>query len=165
MKSFNEYVDKKTREAKRQLGLIKKILEKNGDNIGDFLDGEEPYLYLKNSGKQLSFDGVRIYKIGNNLAYRVQKEDKTHPYGKSYSLDLEEMYNDLVSDDYKEIKAGEVVMKAVAKEFKDFFDQSVSAEKQLRELEFDKKQDPMGRVIVKSTGTDYSDKVQSTKGY
>src|ERR1017187_6959111 len=104
MRSFNEFVDKKTREAKKQLGIIEKVLHKNGLKVKSHLnDGTDPYVFIEDPTKQLSFGGVRIYKIGDSISFRVQKEEKTHPYGKAYQLDIEGMYKDLTSDDVTEI--------------------------------------------------------------
>lgn len=165
MKSFTEFIDRKTRRARKQLGTVQKILKRDGLTVMDFLEDEEPYIFLKNPGGSLSFDGIRIYKIGGDLAFRVQKEDKTHPYGKAYMLDVEGMYNDLLSDSMGEQKAGEETIKAVTDELRKFFSKSSDAEKDLRSSEFDMKGDPMGSLTVNPQGTDYSNSVQnSSKG-
>jgi hypothetical protein len=156
MHTFNEFVDRKTREAKKQLEVVKKILDHNNFNVSDFLDGAEPYLFLRAPESRLSFDGVRIYKIGDTLAYRVQREQDTHPYGKSYNLNLEEMFEDFMSDGGKQEDAGKKVINAVTESFKDFFEKSASAEDELKQSQFDKNKDPLAR----STGTDYANKVQ-----
>ena len=155
---FSEFVDKKTRQAKRELGIIKQILEKENMMVQSFLESGEPYIFLRSPGKGLSFEGVRIYKIGGAITFRIQKEAKTHPYGQAYRLDVEEMYNDLISEEkYDEEKAGKEVMRAVIGEMKSFFSQSAEAEKELRATEFDT--DPMSRIMMSSTGTDYSSQV------
>jgi len=161
MKTFGEFIDKKGRAAKKELGIIKKTLEKDGMTVEDFLEDEDPYIYIRSAGG-LSFDGIRVYKIGNNIAYRVQKEDKTHPYGVAYPLDMEDMFNDLISDNIGEEKAGREVMESIANEIKKFFQKSADAEKEIRASEFDKQKDPMGRAMQRSasvrssTGTDYA---------
>jgi len=162
MSTFREFVDKKTREAKKQLFTLDKVLKKEGVNTANHLEDDDPYLFVRSPGK-LSFDGIRIYKIGDNIAYRVQKEEETHPYGKAYSLDVEGMYEDYISDDdYDESKAGKEVMKSIVSEIRNFFNKSAEAENELRDGEFDKAGDPLGRVMMKSTGTDYSSKVTNS---
>lgn len=161
MAGFFEFIGKKKRKAKKQLGLVKKLLESKNMAVSDFLSEEDPYIFLQNTVKNPSFDGVRIYKIGESIAFRVQKEAKTHPYGKSYMLDIEGMYDDLISDHYKEERAGMEIIESIVKEFQSFFKKSQEAEQDLRSGEFNRDKDPLGRVLVRQTGTDYSNIVMS----
>lgn len=164
MKKFREFVDKKARQSKRQLGILKSVLEQNGMAVKDFIEEEEPYIFLKNPNGGTQFDGVRIYKIGDDICYRVQNEDRTHPYGKAYALEVEDMFNDLISDDeYDHAKAGQEIMKGLAEELRDFFTKSAQAEKELRAGEYDQNSDPLGKVIISPMGTDYSSKVTNSK--
>jgi hypothetical protein len=134
MLHFTEFVDKRGREAKKQLDILKRVMERQGLIVGDYLDDEDPYLFVQ-SDRDLTFEGVRVYKIGDSIAYRVQKEKNTHPYGKAYPLDVEEMYSDIVSDDMDEDKAGKKVMEAVGKEISKFFEKTGKAECDLRRIE------------------------------
>lgn len=164
MKTFLEFVDKQEREAKKQLSLVKKLLENQKMNVGDHLDDEDPYIFVKNPANvNLSFDGIRIYKIGDTIAYRVQRQESTHPYGKSYLLDIEEMFNDLMSEeDMTKEKAGKEVIKSVAEEIQNFFRKSVEAEAELKQGAFDQGGDPLGRGLISTTGSGYSNLVHST---
>jgi hypothetical protein len=167
MKTFKEFVDKETRENQKQLETIKKILEREGLKVTSFLEEEEPYLYLTSPGGSLPFDGVRIYKIAGSVAYRVQKESKTHPYGKAYILDVEDMFGDIITDDdMNERKAGEEVIKSVVQEFRKFFAKSSEADKENRADDLDTQRDPTSFSVSSSTGTDYSSMVQgNTKSH
>ena len=149
------------RESKRHLGLVKKLLERQGIGVTDHLNEDDPFLFVKSPTKSLSFDGIRIYKIGDVLAYRVQKQEMTHPYGKAYPLDLEEMYNDYMGDDYKAEEAAHQIIQAVTEEIKKFFTKSAEAENDIRSAELDQNSDGQGRIIVRTTGTDYSNLVHS----
>ncbi len=160
MKSFLEFVDKRTRESKKQLDILKRVLEKGGMSVVDFSEEEDPHLFLKGS-KNLSFEGVRIYKIGGEIVFRVQKEENTHPYGKAYSLQVEEMYDDILSDEMDEEKAGKEVIKSISEEMRNFFNRSDKAEKEIRSIEFGNNNDSMGSVLASSTGTDYANQVLS----
>lgn len=160
MKSFLEFVDKKSRESKKQLEILKRVLEKGGMSVVDFLEEEEPHLFLKGS-KNLSFEGVRLYKIGGEIVFRVQKEEKTHPYGRAYPIQVEEMYDDILSDDMNEEKAGKEVIKLISEEMRKFFNRSDKAEKEIRSIEFDKNDGSAGNVLASSTGTDYANQVLS----
>jgi hypothetical protein len=159
-KSFGEFVDKKKRECVKQLGTLKKILEQGGMRVDNFLspDDDEPYIYCVSPTRNGSFDGIRIYKIGDQLAFRVQKESKTHPYGAAYPLPVEEMFNDFLSDEgTDQKKAGKKVMEAVIKEIRRFFEKSLEAESEEREKNIESDKDSAGNVSVRSTsGTDYS---------
>ncbi len=160
METFLEYVDKKQRESKRQLRIVAKLLESGGLKVHKSLDDESPYIFVAVPGKKMSFEGVRVYKIGNHMAFRVQKEQKTQPYGKAYPLNLEDMFRDYISDHMDEEKAGKLVVKSVVKEMQKFFHQTMQAEKEIMQGDFSQS-DPLGRVLIKSTGTDYSQMVQN----
>jgi hypothetical protein len=154
VKQFLEFIDRKQRDAKKHLKLVEKLLSKNGMQVYSHLDEEEqPYIFVK-SPKKVSFDGVRIYEIGEMIAYRIQKEEKTHPFGKAYLLDIEDMFNDFMSENMKEEEAGKKVIESVVEELQKFFVKSAKAEQDLR----DSGQDGTG-LIVKTGGTDYSSTV------
>lgn len=159
-RSFGEFVDKKKRESIDQLQVVKQMLEKSGLRVDNFLETDsrdDPYVYCFSPSRNGSFDGIRIYKIGNQLAFRVQKEAKTHPYGSAYPLPIEEMFHDFLSDeDVDQRKAGKKVMESVVKEIRKFFEKSVEAEKDERDKIIDQGKDSQGSVLVKTTGTDYS---------
>jgi hypothetical protein len=161
MHGFVEFVDKKMRENRRHLGLVKKILEQNGMKVTDHRQEDDPYIFVNNTEKTMSFDGIRIYKIGDIMAYRVQKQENTHPYGRAYPLDLEEMYEDYMADDFKEEEVAKQIVQSVAEEMKKFFKKSAEAENDIRSAELDQNQDGMGKIIVRTTGTDYSNMVSS----
>ena len=161
---FNDFLDRRAREAKEHLKILKKVLEKEHMEVADHIDAEDPYLFVKDTERLCSFDGVRLYVApSDDIAYRVQKEADTHPYGKAYSLDVESMYYDLISDNMDEDKAGLKIAKAIVKEIKRFFEKSGEAERDIRASDMDGSGDPMGKVLVKSTGTDYSNMIY-TKG-
>lgn len=160
-KSFGEFVDKKKRESVKQLEILKKILEQGGMRVDNFVNpdaDDEPYIYCISPTRNGSFDGVRIYKIGEQIAFRVQKENKTHPYGSAYPLPIEEMFNDFLSDEGTDQRqAGKKVMEAVTKEIKRFFEKSIEAESNERKNSIDSEKNNSGDVSVRSTsGTDYS---------
>tara|TARA_Y100000034_G_C6857003_1_gene389608 strand:+ start:31 stop:540 length:510 start_codon:yes stop_codon:yes gene_type:complete len=159
-RSFGEFVDKKKRECLRQLKLVKQLLESSGLKVENFLDTDDkddPYIFCFMPTKNGSFDGIRIYRIGEEIAFRIQKENKTHPYGSAYPLPIEEMFHDFLSDeDADQKKAGEKVIKSVVKEIRRFFDKSVEAEREERERDIEQEKDTEGNVLVRTTGTDYS---------
>ena len=149
---FCEWIDRKQREAKRHLKIIEQLLHKAGMQAKGHLEDDEPYVFLKATNSKLSFDGIRIYEIGSMVAYRVSKEEKTEPYGKAYQLNLEEMFNDCMSDNPKEDDAAHKVIEGVVHELKRFFDKSADAERELKSSDFAGD----SSVILKTGGTDYS---------
>jgi len=162
MKTFKDFADKKDRSNKKHLEIVYKVCEQGGLKVSNHLDDDEPYIFVRNNaGQTLSFDGVRIYSIGDSMAYRVQKDENTHPYGRAYLLDLEEMFEDLVSDNTSTEDAAKEIIKTVSENLKGFFDKSEKAEIEIRDDDIDKEKDPLGRAAVKSTGTDYSNTVTS----
>jgi hypothetical protein len=165
MSTFGEFVNKKARVAKKRLGLVEKVLVREKFIVRTHIDDtEEPYLYVASPNSRLTFGGLRIYVTGESIAYRIQKDDKTHPYGKAYRLDIEEMYDDLMSEeDMTEKDAAIEVVEAVGKEINKFFQESLKAEKEIRHSEFDAIGDPLGRVAVRSSTMDYGSLVNNNK--
>lgn len=157
--TFGEFVDKKKRESIKQLTIIKQMLEQQGLKVENHLeseDGDDPYVFCFSPEKTGPFDGIRIYKVGTTLAFRVQKENKTHPYGAAYPLPIESMFQDFLSDDgMNEEKAGKKIIESVSREIRRFFEKSVEADRKVKHKEVTKD------VADRSTGTDYSALVYS----
>jgi hypothetical protein len=149
---FMEFVDRQQRESRRHLKIMEKLLKSQGMQVKSHLEDEDPYIFVKTTTPRLSFDGIRIYEIGEALAYRVVKEEKTEPYGKAYSLNLEQMFNDFMSENKMESEqAGKKVIESVLNELKKFFDKSATAEKELKAGDLDGT-----GIILRTGGTDYS---------
>ena len=102
-------------------------------SVVDFSEEEDPHLFLKGS-KNLSFEGVRIYKIGGEIVFRVQKEENTHPYGTAYPIQVEEMYDDILSDEMDEEKAGKEVIKSISEEMRKFLIEATKQKKKSGQL-------------------------------
>lgn len=153
---FLEFLTRKQREGKKHLKLIERLLRKGGMQIYSHLedDEEQPYIFVKAPGEKLSFDGIRIYEIGEMIAYRIQKEEKTHPFGKAYMLDVEDMFNDFMSENMKEEEAGNKVIESVVEELKKFFSKSEKAEQEMK----NNVSDGSG-LIIKTGGNDYASTV------
>ena len=74
-KPFAEFLTKKNRESLRQLGLLKELLTREGLHAESFLEegeADQPYVFCHNPDEMGSFGGVRIYKLGEKIAFRVQ---------------------------------------------------------------------------------------------
>lgn len=155
---FYEFVDAQQRRAKKHLKIIKEILEQADLQVVDKLEErKDPYIFVFSPHKNLSFEGVRIYEVGGELAYRIQKEPDTHPYGKAYVLPVEEMFNDLLGEEgMNDKKIAKEISESIVKELKDFFKKSYEAENSGPPRE-----DPLDQVNMRSTGTDYSNKVMN----
>lgn len=151
MRQFVEFVNRRQREAIKHLKLVEKMLKKQGMDVKSFLEEEDPYLFVK-ATEPLSFEGIRIYEIGNALAYRIQKEPETHPYGTAYALNLEDMFSDYMSDNINEEQAANKVIESTAKEIKKFFKKSAEAENELGHGQ----SMPGSNYVLKTGGTDYS---------
>lgn len=165
MRRFVEFVDKNSRKARKHLEILRKVFEKEGFPTVSYTEDEEPYIFVKNPTNNLSFNGIRIYKIGDIIAYRTQREEATHPYGKAYSLDIEDIFNDFIADDMKEKEAGKEVIKAIIKEVNNFFSKSAEAEDKLANGYFDKSIS-IDKSLTEKPGTvDYSVKVYNSKSY
>ena len=156
-KTFGDFVSKKKRDSVKHLKIIEKILRKQGLRVESFLDGDadDPYVYCFNPSKNTTFDGVRIYTIAGQVAFRVQKESKTHPYGRAYPLNIEEMFEDFLTDDgINEQEAGQKVIESVGKEVRRFFDRSLDAERNDRRFGLNAPKE--GDVMQKASVADFS---------
>lgn len=154
--TFNEFIDHKNRDAIKHLNTIKKLLESQDVKVSSHLNEVDPYIFVHNTGDRLSFQGIRIYQIGSQLAYRIQKEEKTHPFGKAYSLNLEEMYEDLLEDHPEPEKAGKALIKSVVDEVKKFFEKNVIAEKELQSQSVGMgNNNQYGAILIRNNPLDY----------
>ena len=140
--------------SKKHLRLIEKALRKAKLHVYSHLEDDDPHLFVKANNKKLSFEGIRIYHIGDGIAYRVQKLEKTEPYGKSYSLDADGMFNDYMGEGMDEKEAAQKVIDDLGREIKKFFHRSAEAEEEIRTGA----KDGVG-MIVKTGGSDYSSTV------
>lgn len=166
IRTFKDYMNVEDRKALRQLKIVQSLLEKGGMKVADFTedDDQNPYLFCYNTAGNKFFDGIRIYSIGKKLAYRVQKEERTHPFGTAYPLKIEEMFNDLISEEnIDQKKAGQQIIETVPKIIKNFFERSAEAEKEIIDQDIRDKSDEKGAGVRSTGGTDYSQTVH-TKG-
>lgn len=159
METFLEFVNKNKRDGKRHLTILEKVFQRGNMTVKPFMDEDNPYIYVAAPTKEMSFGGVRVYQIGDTIAYRIQKQENTEPFGRPYLLDVEEMYEDFMADDIKEDEAAKRIVQAVADEVSRFFRKSKEAERDFQDVEFDKQTDGMGKIVLKPTGTDYSNTV------
>lgn len=166
IKSFGSYVDKRKRDSLKELKLVEKLLKKQGLKVENFLenkDGEDSYLFCHSPIKHGSFEGIRIYKIAEKIAFRVQKESETHPYGRAYPLPIEEMFQDFLEDEnISEEKAGKKVIEAVVREIRKFFEKSVEIEKDQRNSSSEDGAESQGAVSIRQSGQDYSNLVYTS---
>jgi hypothetical protein len=153
---FSSFIDVKNKQTIKQLETLKEILSKEF-SIDAYLENENPYLYLR-AKKETPFQGVRIYKIGSNWAYRIQNESETEPYGKAYPIDIERMFEDLIPD-MSEDEAGGVIADALIEEFNNFFDKSAKLDKELSSGQFSKNDISNATVVVGSNSGDFTNSI------
>lgn len=160
METFLEFVNKRKRDGKRHLNILEKVFRRGNMPVKSYLDEDNPYIYLTApTDTNLSFGGVRVYQVGDTIAYRVQKQEHTEPFGRPYLLDLEEMYEDFMMDEIKEDEAAKRIVEAVTDELKRFFRKSKEADDDFQDMQFDQPSDGMGKVILRPTGGDYANSV------
>lgn len=152
---FFDYINRKLLSSKRKLKIIHKILKQSDIKSKLYTKNtDDPHLFVYSTDDNCDFEGIRIYPIGRSIAFKVQNRSDTHPYGKAYLLDFENIYNTFMSEkDAEEEKAGKDVIKYFVDEIKRFF--KMSAEAQNNVDKTDK------RLMLRNTGTDYSANVYS----
>ncbi len=153
---FSSFLDIKNKKIIEQLEILEKILSKKF-KVDSFLQNESPYVFVYSQEENLPFQGVRIYKVGSNWAYRIQNENETQPYGKAYPLKLEEIYEDLVADS-QEKDVGEIIANALIEEFENFFKKSSEAEMNNNSFIITKK-DVSNQTIVGRNSGDFSNMI------
>lgn len=167
MRTFRDFLGGKKREAIRQLNMVEEVLKRGGFRVESFLNEQfdEPYIYCYNPNRDTTFKGVRVYRIGDKIAYRVQRESETHPFGTAYILDMDSIFNDLMSDGVtKKIELGHKLMEEIVQNIRAFFKESAEAERE--EEQWDDDGDSMGMVHVRNPlGGDYSSQVHDGNNF
>jgi len=140
---FSSFVDKRVNRDRKELEVVRDVLKQGGVKVEDFTEKDDPHLFVAATEGGLDFGGVRVYKIGSRMAYRIQNEASTEPYGESYPINIEGLFEDLITDMDDE-KAAEEIKKAIVGEMKGFFKKSLEAQ---NELSSDGA-DPHNKIIV-----------------
>lgn len=149
---FNEFVNHRERESRDHLKLIEKILKSGKDSlkVKSFLSEDDPYLFVYAPNDNFTFEGIRVYPIGDTYAYKIQNAEDTQPFGKAYSLDLEKMFFDHMSDNIESDEAAKRVSENVKREINRFFELTGKAEEELAGTK------PDSGYVLKTGGSDYS---------
>lgn len=155
---FSTFLDIKNKKIIKELNILKDVLS-DGFEVESFIEIDDPYIFVKpKKVKDLSFEGVRVYKIGSNWAYRIQNESDKEPYGKAYPLDIEKMFEELIPD-MSEEEAGDVISGALKDEFDTFFNKSSESQKELGVGIFDKKDITNQPVIMGNNSGDFTNSI------
>ena len=156
---FSSFLDIKNKKTIKELSILKDALSKHF-KVESFLERENPYIFLRanKSDEDLNFEGVRIYKIGSDMAYRIQNENETEPYGQAYPLNLEKMFEELLPDMGDE-KAAKIIQDCLVDEFNNFFKRSSEIQKELRSGQFKKNDISTPIVVVGSNSGDYTNSI------
>jgi len=152
---FFDYINRNALGAKRKLKIIHHILKLNKIKNKMFLNVDDPFLFVYSTDPECDFEGIRIYSIGRSIAFKIQNRIDTHPYGKAYLLDFENIFNTFMSEkDADEEKAGGKVADTLVDEIKKFFKMSSNAQNKIEK-------DDDNKLMARSGGTDYSSSVYS----
>jgi len=139
---FSTFIDSKISKTREELEILKNVFNKANIKVEDFIKDHEPYLFIPCLEENLDFGGIRIYKVGSNMAYRIQSESASEPYGGSYALNIEQMFEDLIAE-MDEEKAAEKINQAIVEEIQGFFKKSLEAQEELASSEYD----PHNKII------------------
>lgn len=102
--SFNDYQNKSILESRRKIKIIHKVLNYLNVKNKMFLDGQDPYIYVKSLYNRSDVLGIRIYPIANKIAFKIQDSYKSLPQGKPHLLDFEKVYGEII-DNYSRNKS------------------------------------------------------------
>jgi hypothetical protein len=142
MQYFHSFVDRKHRKAIKELKTIDEVLTMAGFKVKKFFEDKfDPYIFVA-SNADTPFGGIRIYKIESTIAYRAQNEEKTHPYGKAFNIDVEGIFEDYLEDDEEGDKIGEMVAKAIAEDVRFFFKKNAELYSPYAQFDKDKTDKP-----------------------
>jgi hypothetical protein len=147
------------------------MLKKGGLDVIDRSHVQhDPHLWVQAHPKPEEFDGIRVYLLGNICAFRVQKLASTEPYGKSYLLDLQKMYDDILAEMGEEAyadpkKPTKKLIDEVGVKIRKFYVDSIKDEEKFLQTQLDgpTRSDIGGATILPNSGFDYSSAVYSTK--
>lgn len=165
MKTFNEYKTVLDDQTKSNLELLTVIFKNDGLKVHEFLDQKkDPYIYVFNPLDDLSFQGVAVYKRGNILAYRPQRYEDSQPYGAAYMIPIQDIYEDYIYQKKDKKEALKMLCTKLCKDMRSFFRDSKKAEDAVMQsqLRDPKDIDGAGQIIIRNTGTDYSNTIYST---
>jgi hypothetical protein len=167
MKTFLEFAFAQHKETEERLNLVKKILEKDGLRVDSFLSESKPYIFCFNPLNNLDFEGIRIFENGQTMSFQVCKTKETLPYGLARALDINDLFNQICNVEAEKKEATETLVKEVALEIRKFFKHSKFAEDELMGKIIDGQSagDKAGSIVVRNTGTDYSNQVYSKNGF
>jgi len=149
--TFVEYVNRKQRDAIRELRVVKRILKQAGLEVASHLHvkDDDPYLFIYNPNTAPEF-GLRVYKLGGaDIYFRPQKKEKTHPWGEAKVLDIRSMFEDISSEEKDEEKVAKQIIQGVGDEIKDYFKANAKAEKKHKQHMADKS--PLGSVAIRGS--------------
>jgi hypothetical protein len=146
---------------------LKKIFIKHEFDVESFFDNKPPYIFVHCYEDNATFGGVRIYIYKNNIAYRMQNKPDSEPYGYAYLINLDEIYAELLfhQKDYDKNKLSKEVALKMISAIEDFFKENGEAQEDMETAMFNNDGDPMGKVIIKTMGTDYSSKIHNNNGF
>jgi hypothetical protein len=167
MKTFLEFAFAQHKESIDRLGLVKKILEKDGLRVDSFFEESKPYIFCFNPLNNLDFEGIRIFENGKTMSFQVCKTKDTLPYGIARALDINDLFNQICELNSDKQEATDLLVKEVSKEIRKFFRQSKNAEDEMMNKIIDGQSsgDKAGSIVVRNAGTDYSNQVYSKSGF
>jgi len=173
MQTFLEYAINrvKTFEPQRLHSLFLALKKGGLAVINRIHQQNDPHIWVQAHPQPEEYRGIRVYLLGNICAFRVQKLENTQPYGKSYLLNMQEMYDDILenmgekADDKDPAKAVEILIKQVSDTIRKFYIDSIKDEEEFLSAQLDgpSRQDIGGAALLPVTGIDYSSTVYSTK--
>jgi hypothetical protein len=159
MKSFHDFLDKKTEDNRDHLLILGKIFKKAGFGVNGHLDETDPYVFVRKPVEaepileNLSFGGIRIYVRGKDtICYRSQVKDGVEAFGTAYILPINETFKSMSKEHEKKDKIGERIVKDMIGQVMKFFMMSFKAERDVDD------NDRFGDMIAGfgSGGTDYA---------
>jgi len=165
MITLQEFYNVLDDQKKTDLETLLRIFRSDGLKVHEFLDRKkDPYIYVFNPLNDLSFQGISVYKHGDILCYRPQRYQDSQPYGAAYLVKMQDIYDDLIYKEKEKSRALSVLCKKLCKDVRSFFRQSKGAEDSIMKSQMRSPSDidGTGQIVIRNTGTDYSDKIYST---
>lgn len=166
MRTLLEFNFAKHKETERRLGLLKKVLEKDGLRVDEFFKDSKPYIFCHAPLENLDFQGIRIFENGKTMSFQVSKTNDTLPYGIARGLEVNDLFDQICEIESDKTKATEILIKEINIEIRKFFSQSKGAEDELMGKIIDGKSggDKAGAIVIRNAGTDYANQVFSKFG-
>lgn len=126
MSIFSDYLKSRNYSGRRKLAIFAEVMRRADLHVIPRFDGAEPHLFVSRGPDRT---GVRIYEIGDRLAFRVQDLPDGEPHGRAFGIDVQRLFEEIIEeiDDKTPENAAWLLLGELGNAMKSFFADSIKA--------------------------------------